>query len=57
MRLTVELTPHEAAALLHFLRGVYGKDLSKEFEQASVKVRIALRDKVEPGWRDEFLKE
>jgi hypothetical protein len=58
MRITVELTKEEAAALLQFLRR---KTLfeagTTTLEKASEKVRIALRDELEPGWADKDLRD
>jgi hypothetical protein len=65
MKITVKLSEAQAAALLKFLRlhsplGV--KDLLdpsevEQFSQASEQVRMALRDVVEPGWRDDVMRQ
>jgi hypothetical protein len=61
-KVTVELTTEEAWALLRFLLVVppvpsirENRELDAAYEEASLKMRIALRDVVEPGWRDEAL--
>jgi hypothetical protein len=33
------------------------RELDAAYKEASLKVRIALRDAVEPGWRDESLED
>ena len=56
MKITVELSKEEATALLTFLRRVNAKDVSgfdwPVFDRACTVLRIALRDVVEPGWRE-----
>jgi hypothetical protein len=61
-KVTVELSTEEAWALLRFLLIVppvpsirEDRELDAAYKEASLKVRIALRDAVEPGWRDEDL--
>jgi len=62
MKIPLELNEAEAWVLLRFLRlmdfGVPEQTLADRtevahFKEASEKLRVALRDVLEPGWRDE----
>jgi hypothetical protein len=52
MIVTFNISKDEAMALLRFLREVAYLETDSVIKTASVKVRIAIRDKIEPGWRD-----
>jgi len=52
MEVKINLNQQQAAALLDFLRGI-PLSSNTTLESASEKLRVALRDVVEPGWRKE----
>ena len=52
MEVKINLNQEQAATLLDFLRGM-PLSSNTTLESASEKLRVALRDVVEPGWRKE----
>jgi hypothetical protein len=61
MKLTFELERDQAEALLEVLRRLRPSAIPQlhegiewpTFEKASTELRVALRDAIEPGWREE----
>ena len=58
MQITFHIHPREAETLLRFLRTVLDEDVKKTlsswrevryYDKASAKLRVALREKLEPG--------
>ena len=61
IEITFRVTAAEASALLRFLRRISRDEVKevldfdyqeREFDAASERLRVALRDKLEPGWRE-----
>jgi hypothetical protein len=58
MKIEIDLTKEQAAALLEFLRRIDPAEVRhrridvETFIAASIPLRMALRDVVEPGWRE-----
>ena len=59
MKISIDLTREQATALLTFLRRIEKEAVRttldpsevKPYVEASERLRVALRDVVEPGWR------
>jgi len=65
MKITVELEQEEATALLTVLRRIGPSEVAMlhegvewpVYDKASEKLRVALRDVIEPGWTEKLLRE
>ena len=65
MKITVELEQEEATTLLRFLRRIGPSEVAMlheglewpTYDKASEKLRVALRDVIEPGWAEKMLRE
>jgi hypothetical protein len=61
MKITVELEHEEATALLTVLRRIGPSEIAMlqwpTYDKASEKLRVALRDVIEPGWAEKVLRE
>ena len=65
MKITVELEHEEATALLTVLRRIGPSEVAMlhegvewpTYDKASEKLRVALRDVIEPGWAEKMLRE
>ena len=65
MKISVELEHEEATALLTVLRRIGPSEIAMlhegvewpTYDKASEKLRVALRDMIEPGWAEKLLKD
>jgi hypothetical protein len=65
MKISVELELEEATALLTVLRRIGPSEIAMlhegvewpTYDKASEKLRVALRDMIEPGWAEKLLKD
>ena len=65
MKITVELEQEEATVLLTVLRRIGPSEIAMlhegvewpTYDKASEKLRVALRDMIEPGWAEKLLKD
>ena len=61
MKISLDLSQEEATALLMVLRRIGPSEVAQlhegiewpTFDKASEKLRVALRDVMEPGWREQ----